>query len=55
MEKDVVISVKNLHKSFRLPTERSSGLKQALFNRLRGKDYKNCRTAIVESSKRYIL
>lgn len=36
MEKDVVISVKNLHKSFRLPTERSSGLKQALFNRLRG-------------------
>lgn len=36
MENDVVISVKNLHKSFRLPTERSSGLKQAIFNRLKG-------------------
>lgn len=33
---DVAISVKNLHKSFRLPTEQSSGLKQAFFNRLRG-------------------
>lgn len=41
MEKEVVISVKNLHKSFRLPTERSNGLKQALFNRLKGiKGYK---------------
>ena len=30
------ITVTNLHKSFRLPTEHSSGLKQALFNRLRG-------------------
>ena len=38
---DVMISVKNLHKSFRLPTERAWGLKQALFNRLRGvKGYK---------------
>lgn len=38
---DVVISVKDLHKSFRLPTERSWGLKQAIFNRLRGiKGYK---------------
>lgn len=38
---DVVISVKNVHKSFRLPTERSFGLKQAIFNRLRGiKGYK---------------
>ena len=38
---DVVISVKNLHKSFRLPTERAWGLKQAIFNRLRGiKGYK---------------
>ena len=38
---DIAISVKNLHKSFRLPTERSFGLKQAIFNRLRGiKGYK---------------
>lgn len=37
----IVISVKNLHKSFRLPTERAWGLKQAIFNRLRGiKGYK---------------
>ena len=35
------IEVKNLSKSFRLPTERSWGLKQAIFNRLRGiKGYK---------------
>ncbi len=33
---DIVISVKNLHKSFRLPTERAWGLKQAIFNRLKG-------------------
>ena len=33
---DVAISVKNLHKSFKLPTERAFGLKQAIFNRLRG-------------------
>lgn len=32
----VVISVKNLHKSFKLPTERAGGLKQAIFNRLKG-------------------
>ena len=38
---DVAISVKNLHKSFKLPTERSWGLKQAIFNRLKGiKGYK---------------
>lgn len=37
----VVISVKNLHKSFKLPTERAGGLKQAIFNRLKGiKGYK---------------
>lgn len=37
----IVISVKNLHKSFRLPTERAGGLKQAIFNRLKGiKGYK---------------
>ena len=41
MKNDVVISVKNLHKSFKLPTERAWGLKQAIFNRLRGtKGYK---------------
>lgn len=33
---DVAISVKDLHKSFRLPTERAGGLKQAIFNGLRG-------------------
>ena len=31
-----VISVKNLHKSFKLPTEKAGGLKQAIFNRLKG-------------------
>ncbi len=31
-----VIKVENLHKSFRLPTERASGLKQAIFNWLKG-------------------
>lgn len=30
------IEVKNLQKSFKLPTEKAAGLKQALFNRLRG-------------------
>lgn len=33
---DLAIDVHGLSKSFRLPTERSWGLKQALFNRLRG-------------------
>lgn len=32
----IAISVKDLHKSFNLPTENASGLKQAIFNRLRG-------------------
>ena len=37
----VIISVKHLHKSFKLPTERAWGLKQAIFNRLKGiKGYK---------------
>ena len=37
----IAISVKHLHKSFRLPTERAWGLKQAIFNRLKGiKGYK---------------
>lgn len=37
----VVISIKNIHKSFKLPTERAWGLKQAIFNRLKGiKGYK---------------
>ena len=41
MQNDVVISVKNIHKSFRLPTERAFGLKQAIFYRLKGiKGYK---------------
>lgn len=41
MKGDTIISVKNLHKSFRLPTERAWGLKQAIFNRLKGiKGYK---------------
>ena len=30
------ITVKGLHKSFRLPTEQAFGLKQTIFNRLRG-------------------
>lgn len=39
---DFAIRVKNLSKSFRLPTERAWGLKQAIFNRLRGiKGYKD--------------
>lgn len=33
---DIAIEVKNLHKSFKLPTERAWGLKQAIFNRLKG-------------------
>lgn len=38
---DIAIEVKNLSKSFRLPTEKAFGLKQAFFNRLRGvKGYK---------------
>ena len=38
---DLAIKVKNLHKSFKLPTEQAFGLKQAFFNRLRGiKGYK---------------
>ena len=32
----IAISVKNLHKSFHLPVEKTSGLKQAIFNGLRG-------------------
>lgn len=41
MNADTVISVKHLHKSFKLPTERAWGLKQAIFNRLKGiKGYK---------------
>ncbi|MBQ6510571.1 ABC transporter ATP-binding protein [Candidatus Saccharibacteria bacterium] len=43
-DSDVAISVKDLQKSFRLPTEKSFGLKQTIFNSLRGikgyKDYK---------------
>ena len=40
-DSNIAISVKNLSKSFNLPTEQASGLKQAIFNRLRGiKGYK---------------
>ena len=33
---NIAVSVKDLYKSFKLPTEKSWGLKQAIFNRLRG-------------------
>lgn len=33
---EIAIKVSSLHKSFRLPTEKAFGLKQAFFNRLRG-------------------
>lgn len=33
---DFAVKIKNLHKSFNLPTEQAFGLKQAFFNRLRG-------------------
>lgn len=37
----IAIKVTNLHKSFKLPTERAWGLKQAIFNRIKGvKGYK---------------
>lgn len=38
---EIAISTKQLYKSFRLPTEQAFGLKQTIFNRLRGiKGYK---------------
>ena len=38
---NIAIIAKDIHKSFRLPTEQAFGLKQAIFNRLRGiKGYK---------------
>lgn len=38
---DIAIRIKDLHKSFKLPTERAWGLKQAIFNRIKGiKGYK---------------
>ena len=38
---NIAIDVKGLYKSFKLPTERAFGLKQSIFNRLRGiKGYK---------------
>ena len=41
IDSDIAIGVTNLHKSFKLPTEQAFGLKQAIFNRLRGiKGYK---------------
>ena len=36
MENDIAIRVRGLYKSFKLPTERAWGLKQAIFNRLKG-------------------
>ena len=36
LEDNVAIAVKDLKKSFKLPTERAWGLKQAIFNRLKG-------------------
>lgn len=36
MSEKVIIKVADLHKSFRLPTERATGLKQAIFNWLKG-------------------
>lgn len=33
---DIAIQVRDLHKTFQLPTERAWGLKQAIFNRLKG-------------------
>lgn len=40
-DENIAISVKGLSKSFRLPTEQAFGLKQAIFNRLKGiKGYK---------------
>ncbi len=35
-DSDIAIHVSNLHKNFKLPTERSMSLKQTIFNRLRG-------------------
>lgn len=35
-KEDIAIKITDLHKSFRLPTERAAGLKQAIFNRLKG-------------------
>lgn len=35
-DRKTVIHVEDLHKSFRLPTERAAGLKQAIFNWLKG-------------------
>lgn len=35
-DNDIAISVSDLHKSFQLPTEKAFGLKQAIFNRIKG-------------------
>jgi ABC-2 type transport system ATP-binding protein len=36
-DKDIAISVKNIHKEFRLPTEKATGIKQLLINKLKHK------------------
>ncbi|MBQ6570839.1 ABC transporter ATP-binding protein [Candidatus Saccharibacteria bacterium] len=36
IDNGIAIEIKGLHKSFKLPTEKAGGLKQAIFNNLRG-------------------
>lgn len=36
MKDDISLKITNIHKKFNLPTERSSGLKQLIFNRIKG-------------------
>ncbi len=36
MDEEIAIKVSDLYKSFKLPTERAWGLKQAIFNRIKG-------------------
>lgn len=44
MSKDIALEIKNVHKSFRLPTEQSSGIKQLIINFFKGvKGYKEQR------------
>jgi ABC-2 type transport system ATP-binding protein len=35
-DKKIALEVRNVNKSFRLPTEQASGIKQAFINRVRG-------------------
>ena len=36
IDNGIAIEIKGLHKSFNLPTEKAGGLKQAIFNRIKG-------------------